>query len=49
MVMPAPNLTPADLANLQTTQVDMGLKSQVEISWVLYSEKDWDNWQDALV
>ena len=49
MVMPAPNLTPADLANVQTAQADFGLANPVEISWVLYSEPQWGEWQDGIV
>ena len=49
MVMPAPNFTPADLANIQTAQADFGLANPVDVAWVLYSEPQWSEWQDGLV
>ena len=49
--LPSPSLTTADLANVQTlvsTGNLFGLDEPVTISWVLYAEKNWSVWKDAL-
>ena len=49
MVMPAPNLSPADIANVQTAQADFGLVNPVDVKWLAYSEPEWDAWQEKIV
>ena len=44
-MMPAPNLSAADIANAQIDDIDLGLKSPAMIAWVLYSEPEWEAWQ----
>ena len=48
--LPAPTLTGTDQANVQTaTTSAFGLDGDSEISWVLYSEGRWSEWQQGLV
>lgn len=50
-LLPTPSLTSADLANVQTVITAgslFGLSEPVTVSWVLYAEKNWSVWKDAL-
>ena len=40
----SPSLTDADTANIKGKTLDFGLKSPMQLQWVLYSEVAWQNW-----
>ena len=47
-MLPRPNFTSADNANLIEVNVDMGFASPVKINYVLYSEPDFQDWTQTL-
>ena len=48
-VLPTPNLISTDLANLNSVTVSFDSNSSATLSWVLYSESRWKEWQAAIV